>query len=146
MAGKMPTLQVPYGPKKGKRRELDIHAITEWVRPWKTDLACAVLERVEARPGQGVTGMFRFGQGLGILQGVLGAYNVPVVWAVPGVWKSSLGLGADKAKSLQKAAQLFPGVDFGRHDGMAEAALLTQSALKLVRESLRRYGPNAPKP
>jgi len=57
----------------------------------------AVLERVSAMPGQGVSSMFRFGEGYGVVQGVLAALGIPVIAGSPAVWKRASGLiGRDK--------------------------------------------------
>jgi crossover junction endodeoxyribonuclease RuvC len=40
--------------------------------------AFAIVEQVGARPGQGVSSMFRFGQAYGTILGVIGALAIPV--------------------------------------------------------------------
>ena len=88
----------------------------------------AFLERVAARPGAGVSGMFNFGRGYGQIEGVLAALGVPVTLVTPGKWKGALRVPADKAASRSRAAQLWPGLagTFARvkDDGRAEAALI----------------------
>lgn len=88
----------------------------------------AYLERVAARPGAGVSGMFNFGRGYGQIEGVLAALGVPVTLVTPGKWKGALRIPADKSASRARAAQLWPGLAgcFARvkDDGRAEAALI----------------------
>jgi crossover junction endodeoxyribonuclease RuvC len=88
----------------------------------------AFLERVASRPGQGVASMFKFGRGVGQVEGVLAALGVPVSLVTPAKWKGSLRIPADKGAARIRAAQLWPGLagTFARvkDDGRAEAALI----------------------
>lgn len=43
----------------------------------RTYAVIACVEKVGARPGQGVTSMFNFGQGFGYIQGVLSPFSLP---------------------------------------------------------------------
>jgi crossover junction endodeoxyribonuclease RuvC len=52
----------------------------------------AVIEKVSAMPGQGVTSMFRFGQAEGIARGVIAAHGIPICEALPVEWKRHFGL------------------------------------------------------
>lgn len=84
------------------------------------------IEKAQAMPGQGVSGMFRYGVNYGILLGLCAALRVPYTEIPPGVWKRKMGLGKDKNLSRQRAQQLFPQCSFTRKkdDGRAEALLL----------------------
>lgn len=89
----------------------------------------AIIERVNAMPGQGVTSMFSFGQSFGILLGVLGALGVRVRLVTPASWKRQAKLtGQDKDAGRQLALQLWPerSSDFARKldTGRADAALI----------------------
>ena len=90
----------------------------------------AVVEQVASRPGQGVSSVFRFGSGYGVVLGVLAARGVPVHLVTPNKWKKTLGLDSDKEKSRALALRNWPGRSdlFGlkKHDGRAEAALLAK--------------------
>ena len=73
--------------------------------------ATAVIEAVAARPGQGVSGMFRLGESVGVVLGVLGALQMPVRWVTPGRWKKAAGIaGRDKDAARSLAIQLHPEV------------------------------------
>ena len=102
--------------------------LAEWVSGPGRRPTHAFLERVAARPGAGVSGMFNFGRGYGQIEGVLSAVGIPVTLVTPGKWKGDLRLSADKAASRARAAQLWPGLAgmFARvrDDGRAEAALI----------------------
>lgn len=49
------------------------------------------LERVGARPGQGVTSMFKFGENFGFIQGLLTACSIPYGLVTPQKWKREKG-------------------------------------------------------
>jgi len=88
----------------------------------------AVVERVNARPGQGVTSMFAFGRSFGIVEGVLGGLNIPTSYVTPQQWRKAMQVREGKDGSRQRAAELFPKYanQFARvkDDGRAEAALI----------------------
>lgn len=88
----------------------------------------AVIEKVNAFPGQGVSSVFNFGRSYGDVRGVVGALNIPLHLVSPQKWKKHFGLSSDKDKSRMLAIRMFPTVaeDFKlkKHDGRAEAALI----------------------
>ncbi len=93
--------------------------------------AFAVVERVSAMPGQGVTSMFSFGMNYGFIQGLLTANRIPFEIVMPQKWKKEFGVTSDKNTSIAVAQRLFPEVSLMRtekckkpHDGIAEALLL----------------------
>ena len=89
----------------------------------------AVVERVAAMPKQGIASTFKFGRGLGLIEGVLGGALVPISYVSPMVWKRHFSLAADKEAARQKAIEIWPGsaaVLFSRKrdHGRAEACLI----------------------
>ena len=69
----------------------------------------AYVELVSSMPGQGVASMFSFGHSAGVIQGVLGAYRMPVKMVTPQSWKKRAGLiGKDKESSRTLAIQMWP--------------------------------------
>jgi len=84
-----------------------------------------IVEKVSAMPGQGVTSMFSFGRSLGIIEGIIAAYNIPVTYVTPGVWTKGIGRGAGKDASRARACELYPAhqKQFARvkDDGRADA-------------------------
>tara|TARA_R110002110_G_scaffold175387_6_gene378936 strand:- start:4593 stop:5060 length:468 start_codon:yes stop_codon:yes gene_type:complete len=88
----------------------------------------AIIEQVAAMRGQGVSSMFRFGEGYGHLQMACAACKLPVKFVQPASWKKHFGLNRDKGLSRSLATQRFPEYAklFARakDDGRAEAALL----------------------
>jgi hypothetical protein len=87
----------------------------------------AVVERVSAFPGQGVSSSFRFGQGVGLIQGVLLAHGVQLIEVTPGMWKRFFRLGPDKEEARAFAIKRFPRIENltrKKDAGRAEALLL----------------------
>ena len=89
------------------------------------------LETVHAMPNQGVTSMFNFGQGYGIIKGVLGGLDIEYTLVTPQSWKKHHGLlKTDKDAARLKAIELFPEAeqylqrkkDIGRADALLIAA------------------------
>lgn len=88
------------------------------------------LESVSARPGQGVSSMFRFGESVGVVLGVCGALQIPIKWQGPQKWKKAAGLtGKEKDAARTLAIQRHPEVsdmltrkrDVGRADAICIA-------------------------
>ena len=95
----------------------------------------AVVEKVGAMPGQGVTSMFNFGMNFGWIQGVLDTLNIPYELVSPQKWKKEFSVTSDKNTSIEVAKRLFSGVNLKAterckkdHDGMAEALLMAEYA------------------
>ncbi len=88
-----------------------------------------ILERVGARPGQGVSSMFSFGRAAGIAEGVAAALRLPTQRVTPDTWKRRARLtGKDKDAGRALAIALFPEVAAElarkRDGGRADALLL----------------------
>lgn len=111
------------------RKEIDVVTLARAIDTTKFGMKCAVVEKVDASPNMGVSSAFRFGQGFGILQGVLISHNLQVKYAYPATWKSGMGLSKSKDESLRLACKLFPEwqgtfTKDRRSADLAEAALL----------------------
>jgi hypothetical protein len=106
--------------------EINVAELARLIRVHRPTLA--VIERVSAMPGQGVTSMFNFGRSYGDVRGVIGAMEVPLHFVTPQKWKKHFGLSSDKEQSRLRAIRMFPAVadSFKRKkdDGRAEAALI----------------------
>lgn len=97
--------------------------------------ALAVIEQVAARPGQGVSSMFRFGAAYGTARGIVQALGIPTQLVTPNRWKKHFRLDSDKEKSRALALRLWPtSAHFARKkdDGRAEAALLARFAAETM--------------
>lgn len=86
------------------------------------------VEKVGARPGQGVSSMFRFGQQLGAIEMAVAGNAHALRWVTPAAWKKHFGLSSDKGGARKLAMERFPAnaKEFARvkDDGRAEAALI----------------------
>ena len=133
IAHRTPTIEVDFVKKgkKTKRADMDLEGARKILN--RDDIYHVFLEQVNAMPGQGVTGMFRFGQNLGHWQGLLTGLAIPYTMVRPQVWKRHVGLiGSDKESSIEYARELWP--DHAKaefkykkaDEGRAEAALIAK--------------------
>lgn len=93
------------------------------------DEIIAIVEQVSARPKQGVTSMFHFGESFGVVKGVLGALAIPYGLVTSQRWKKHYSLiGKDKDASRTLAITRFPEIadrlTLKKHHGRADAILL----------------------
>jgi crossover junction endodeoxyribonuclease RuvC len=122
----MPTLKVKRGPRVVN--QVDAHMLANALRGHVTADTSALIEKVHAMPGQGVSSMFSFGRAAGIVEGVLAGLSVPFELIPPATWIKSMRTFGGKDGSRQRAQELFP--DYAhlfarkKDDGRAEAALL----------------------
>jgi crossover junction endodeoxyribonuclease RuvC len=114
--------------RNGKaKREVSPQRLAMLVRG--IDVRRAIVEKVAARPGQGVTSMFAFGRSFGVVEGVLAALNIPVTYVTPQQWRKAMQVREGKDGSRQRAAELLPKYAdqfaLKKWDGRAEAALIS---------------------
>lgn len=130
-AYRTPTVKVPFV-KRGKKTTRDDMDLNECrVMLQRHDIDHVFLEKVAAMPGQGVTGMFRFGQNLGQWEGLLTGMGIPYTLVRPQVWKKSCGLiKAEKGDSVIMAREAWPDYDYFKYktadEGRAEASLMAR--------------------
>jgi len=121
-----PTVEMKVG--KALKRRISPEILVSLLLPF-TD-ASAWVEQVSARPGQGVSSMFAFGESYGLVKGVLAGLQIQTNTVTPNAWKKELQLNAGKDASRAKAAQMWPqqAGEFSRvkDDGKAEAALIAE--------------------
>lgn len=100
--------------------------IRERLQPGET--VVAVIEKVGAMPGQGVSSMFSLGDSYGAARAVLATANFELVQAHPATWKKYFKLTSDKELSRALATRMFPAapLHLKKHDGRAEALLLAR--------------------
>lgn len=129
----------PLRPVKGsktKKKEIDLYTLQNIVAELAPQTMFAVIEKVNAMPGQGVTSMFRFGESYGQLQGMVSAFEIPIKLITPAEWKPMLGLSRDKNESRNMAIDLFPeskdAFKRKKDDGRAEAALLAHYGVRFL--------------
>lgn len=120
----MPIVAVKRGTKT--KNEISAQMLASIVRARRVDRA--VLEKVGAMPGQGVSSMFAFGRGVGAIEGVLAALQIPVDYVTPQTWQKAVNMRAGKDGARARAAEIFPAYaqQFARakDDGRADAALI----------------------
>lgn len=123
----MPIEHVDTGSKSKKR----IDAVTLYHALKSHKVSFAVIELVSAMPGQGVVGMFAFGRGCGVIEGVLGALDIPIQYVMPQVWKRHHGLlKQPKEAAILKCA----GIMGGKHLGAADAVLIGMWKVNKIRK------------
>ena len=119
-----PTVQVKRGTKL--KTEISPQMMSAIIRARSPRIA--ILELVNARPGQGVASMFQFGRGAGMYEGALAALQIPITYITPQGWQKAVNARSGKDGNRQRAAELFPAYAhlFARKkdDGRADAALM----------------------
>lgn len=114
--------------KEGKKKNQNLASLALSLSRLAPKTRLAVIEDVHAMPDQGVVSMFRFGQSVGQIQGLIASHFIPFFLVTPQVWKSIFQLSSDKLQSLSMARQLFPKqagyFSRAKDDGIAEACLL----------------------
>jgi crossover junction endodeoxyribonuclease RuvC len=137
----MPTFEF----ETNKRRvKIDPYTIVNELRA--QELLHVYLEEVYASPQMGVVSAFSFGEGKGMIEGIVAGLGVPLTQVKPARWKKDMRVPADKRAACMRASQLIPGAAShfkgprgGILDGRAEAAILAlYGALELG------CAPNAP--
>jgi crossover junction endodeoxyribonuclease RuvC len=121
----LPVHQIHAG--KRTRAELDLGGMRELL----TSLTLFI-EQVAARPGQGVTSMFRFGLTAGQIIGLVAG----TAW-LPQRWQRMAGCGPEPDEARRRAGQLYPdAVQYltrKRDAGCADAILIARSGLMTLR-------------
>ena len=116
------------------KRRLDAAVLAAMVREvrrqYGVDSELAVIERVGARPDQGVATTFSLGHTAGVVEATMLALGVPVQFADPVKWKRLAGLGRDKSDARAAASLAYPEqAGFWRlksQHNRAEAALIAR--------------------
>jgi len=121
----MPVLEVQ---RNGKtKKEVSPHGLASVINIAE-GVTHAVLERVGAMPGQGVSSVFSFGRSVGLVEGVLAANKIPVTIVQPQAWQKAAAVRGGKDGARQRACELFPNYAglFARKkdDGRADAACM----------------------
>ena len=123
----MPTLELRSKRFVNAPMLADLISSINWqANPQKCEV---ILERVSARPGQGVTSMFSFGTSCGIIQGIIAALHLPLTLVSPQEWRKKMGVPKGKDGSRQRVLELRPDLasrfsrkkDHGRADAVLMA-------------------------
>lgn len=120
--------------------ELDLPTLVRWVQANRSSIELAVVEKAQAMPKQGVSSMFNYGVGYGMILGILSALGVPYELVPPQRWSKVMHAGISKdldtkERSALAVSRIFPGIDFRSssrckkpHEGMVDAALIAEWA------------------
>ena len=127
--------------RPGKKSAAKIPDERQWSRKWRGQLDFTapdvfVVEAVHAWKGQGAGASFAFGRSLGFALATIMYVDVPIHPAPPNVWKSRLGISADKSDAIAEALRLIPSLaphlTRKKDDGVAEAGLLAYYGLMTI--------------
>lgn len=133
---RMPTL----ASGKGSGWILDEYGIRNWFSLKVGVRSHAFIERAFPMPKQGVTSVFTFGMGWGIIRGILVGLEVPHTVVSPKDWQREMLRGVPKgdtkAASIIVAKRLFPQLAgwIGRHHGMSDALLIAEYGRRQLRK------------
>lgn len=133
---------------------IDASAIAKFLK--REDPYHAYIERVHAVFGASAGSTFAFGEGYGVIVGVISTLGIPFTTVPPKQWQKVMHDGVEekyepKHRSAVAAMRLFPAFDFTQgkknyHDGLVDAALIaaygerTLSANKAAVECLEHSG------
>ena len=117
---------------------LDLAAIADLIKA--ASPAWIIVEKVGARPGQGVASMFTFGMGYGSILGIAAALGVPVELVTPQRWKGVVlhGTARDKSAAIAYCRRVFPSVPLVPprckvpHDGLADSLCLLEYGRRVL--------------
>lgn len=102
----MPTVEIKVG--KAMKRRIAPAALVSELELFAREDCCAMVESVAARPGQGVSSVFSFGQSFGLIVGVLAGLKVPTEFVTPNVWTKAMRVVDGKGGSRQRCMEVFP--------------------------------------
>jgi crossover junction endodeoxyribonuclease RuvC len=128
----MPTHTVKTNGKQ--RRKIDFHQLAAIIRRCAPLTSKALLEEVNAMPGQGVTSMFSFGKAAGAAEMALAYSGVTYDLVSPVKWKRAMRVTGNKDEARRAASRLMPVHAHwwarAKDDGRAEAALIAYYAVQ----------------
>ncbi|WP_299730133.1 hypothetical protein [uncultured Endozoicomonas sp.] len=114
----------------GKKQKVNGYGLLKIFGGYTRDTVEMVyLERVGARPGQGVVSMFSFGRSYGAVEATVSLLGLSLTYVTPQSWKRRAGLvGAEKDASRGKVLDLYPDADVTRKkdNGRADAVLIAR--------------------
>jgi hypothetical protein len=108
---------------KGWKTVLDEGALALLVGSWGPEVGW--IEDVYSMPGEGHSGAFTFGEGKGVLKGVLAGLGVPRRLVHSSVWKRDLKVGNEGFMITARCDRLFPDcAKLLKSEGKREAAMI----------------------
>ena len=123
----MPTMQ------DGKKNQVNAAELAKELGRYADSYLIAIVEKVGAMPGQGVSSMFNFGKSFGVALGVIAALGAETRLVTPPAWKKHYKLtGKPKDASRTLAQQYYPAAPLGRKKdhGKGDALLLARYGIE----------------
>ena len=97
-------------------KEIDLDYLYDWIISidtfWNVN-DFAIIEKVGAMPGQGVTSMFSFGFSTGIIHGLMRGMGISRRIVHPRTWKAKILAGTDKSKesAINHVKRAYPNIN-----------------------------------
>lgn len=95
------------------------------------------MEQVGPTPGKSPVMMFRFGEGFGILKGIISVLGIPLTLVHPAVWKRVMRCSREKDEARLLACQTFPAFSAsfskGKDHNRAESSLIGLYGIRQIR-------------
>ena len=95
--------------------------LEEILKEYGMDNCTVWIEKIHAMPKQGVSSMFKMGEGYGLWKGIVAAYKLPRHYVTPQAWGKVLFAGMSgsdtKSKSIRRCQELFPEIPLTRPTG-----------------------------
>lgn len=121
----------------------DLRSLHSVMNEWKP--THAIIEKVHAMPGQGVSSTFTFGYYAGLAEGLIISLGIPYEFVRPQQWQKGLYAVSDgkekKVRSINAAKRLFPKLQrvfkFKKDHNKAEALLIARFLLWNLPQEMR---------
>lgn len=112
------------------KNEVDPAGLIKILRSYASadEYVMAVVERVNAMPGQGVSSVFSLGDSFGCARSAIAACRFEMTYITPPQWKRHFKLTTDKEASRALAIRMFPDapLNLKKHSDRAEALLMAR--------------------
>jgi crossover junction endodeoxyribonuclease RuvC len=116
---------------KKVKTELDLATLRRMVVDGQIDHV--IIEKVAARPGQGVVSMFGFGYTSGSIYGLICGLQIPCSFVRPQDWQRTTGCGPSPDAARKRVSELYPTASGflmrKRDSGRADAILIARHGL-----------------
>jgi len=126
-------IDIPKLKSKGRGFEVNWALLADNLRILFGGCDHAVIEAVQARPGEGRGTAFKFGYSAGGVRGLIAGMGYPITMVQPRSWKAKMKLTTDKDYSRTRATELFPAsadeFKLKKDNNKAEAALIAYYGL-----------------
>lgn len=123
----------------GKKNDYDERQMIDWLTPYAIKQAKVFIELVHAMPGQGVTSMFTFGSGFGLIRGICAGLGMSYQLVRPQEWQKRMLLGNPKGSEYLVASRIWPNTDWRAsprcrvaHSGLVDAALIAEYGRRIA--------------